>query len=33
MVCIESVNAFDDRVELAPGARHTLGTQISVEHL
>jgi len=31
MLCVESVNAFEDRVTLRPGSRHTLGTQISVE--
>jgi D-hexose-6-phosphate mutarotase len=32
MLCIESANAFDDAVTLAPGASHTLATTISVEH-
>lgn len=31
MLCVESVNAFEDRVTLPPGSRHTLGTHISVE--
>lgn len=33
MLCIESVNAFEDPVALEPGSQHTLGTQISVEHV
>lgn len=31
MLCIEAANAFDDQFDLAPGAHHTLGTEISVE--
>lgn len=32
MLCIESANAFDDRMTLLPEERHTLATTISVEH-
>jgi D-hexose-6-phosphate mutarotase len=32
MLCVESVNAFEDRVSLPAGSQHTLGTQICVEH-
>lgn len=31
MLCIESANAFDDQVELAPGESHALATAINVE--
>ena len=31
MVCVESANALDDAVTLAPGAQHTLTTTIAVE--
>jgi D-hexose-6-phosphate mutarotase len=31
MLCVETTNAADDAVTLAPGASHTLGTVISVE--
>ena len=32
MLCVESPNAFDDRVTLEPGQQHTIGTRIGVEH-
>jgi D-hexose-6-phosphate mutarotase len=31
MVCVESANALDDAVTLAPGAQHTLTTTLAVE--
>ncbi|MCH7866115.1 MAG: D-hexose-6-phosphate mutarotase [Myxococcales bacterium] len=31
MLCIEAANAFDDQIDVAPGSRHTLGTEISIE--
>lgn len=33
MLCIETANVWDDIVELAPGASHTLGLTLSSEHL
>lgn len=30
MLCIEAANAFDNQIDVAPGAQHTLGTEISV---
>jgi glucose-6-phosphate 1-epimerase len=33
MLCLESVNALEDRVTLTPGSRHTLGTQIDVKRI
>ena len=29
-VCVETANAWDDRIALAPGATHTLETTLSV---
>lgn len=33
MICVETCNAGDDAVDIAPGASHTLGTEYSVEPL
>ncbi len=33
MVCVEAANALDDAVTLAPGAAHTLATELSVTDL
>ena len=33
MVCVESANAADDVIKLAPGAEHRLWVEYSVEHL
>jgi hypothetical protein len=31
MVCVESANAGDDRVTLAPGATHVLTTTVALD--
>ncbi len=33
MVCVETANALDDVMTLAPGQAHRMGTQISAEHM